>query len=212
MHPCLNFNLIIPHMNDSSNYLSIPQSQLTNWGRVTHICVDKLIIIGSDNGLSSDRCQAIIWTNVGLLSIGPLQAYFSENLIKIQQFSLNKMHMKMSSAEWRPSCLGLNVLRHISNSCWFYYRSSNPRFMETLRKIEKHPKCKFMDLLTYLLEPFQRFTRYPLMLKEVIKHLKGNEEERYRAETAHETIQTVTMQGRVDRIWFDGTLLIVQKI
>ena len=69
-----------------------------------------------------------------------------------------------------------------------------------------------MDLLTYLLEPFQRFTRYPLMLKEVIKHLKGNEEERYRAETAHETIQTVTMQGRVDRIWFDGTLLIVQKI
>ena len=82
----------------------------THWGRVTHICVGKLTIIGSDNGLSLVRRQAIIWTNAGLLSIGPLRTYFSENLIKIQQFSLKKMHVKMSSAKWRPSCLGLNVL------------------------------------------------------------------------------------------------------
>ena len=81
-----------------------------HWGRVTHICVGKLIITGSDNGLSPDRRQAIIWTNAGWLSIGPLLTYFSEHLIKIQQFSLEKMHMKMSSAKWRPSCLGLNVL------------------------------------------------------------------------------------------------------
>ena len=33
---------------------------LTHWGRVTHICVSKLIIIGSDNGLSPSRRQAII--------------------------------------------------------------------------------------------------------------------------------------------------------
>ena len=33
---------------------------LTHWGRVTHICVSKLTIIGSDNGLSPGRCQAII--------------------------------------------------------------------------------------------------------------------------------------------------------
>ena len=83
---------------------------LTHWGRVTHICIGKLTIIGSDNGLSPGRRQAIIWTNAGLLSIGPLRTYFSENLIKIQQFSLKKMHVKMSSAKCRPSCLGLNVL------------------------------------------------------------------------------------------------------
>ena len=90
--------------------LLVPTSVLTHWGRVTHICVGKLIIIGSDNGLSPDRRQAIIWTNAGLLSIGPLQTYFSENLIKMQQFSLKKMHVKMLSAKWRLSCLGLNVL------------------------------------------------------------------------------------------------------
>ena len=85
---------------------------LTHWGRVTHICVGKLTIIGSDNALSPGRRQAIIWTNAGLLSIGPLRTYFSENLIKIQQFSLKKMHVKMSSAKCRPSCLGLNVLMY----------------------------------------------------------------------------------------------------
>ena len=31
-----------------------------SWGRVTHICVDKLTIIGSHNGLSPGRRQAII--------------------------------------------------------------------------------------------------------------------------------------------------------
>ena len=33
---------------------------LTHWGRVTHTCVNKLTIIGSDNGLSPGRRQAII--------------------------------------------------------------------------------------------------------------------------------------------------------
>ena len=36
---------------------------LTHWGRVTHICVIELTIIGSDNGLSPGQHQAIIWTN-----------------------------------------------------------------------------------------------------------------------------------------------------
>ena len=83
---------------------------LTHWGWVTHICVSKLTIVGSDNGLSPDRCQAIIWTNAGLLLIGPLRTNFSEILIGIEIFSFRKKHLKMSSAKWRPFCLGLNVL------------------------------------------------------------------------------------------------------
>ena len=41
--------------------------ELTHWGRVTHICVGKLAIIGSNNGLSPGRRQVIIWTNAGIL-------------------------------------------------------------------------------------------------------------------------------------------------
>ena len=33
----------------------------------------KLTITGSDNGLSPGRRQAIIWTNDGILLIGPLE-------------------------------------------------------------------------------------------------------------------------------------------
>ena len=79
---------------------------LSHWGRVTHICVIKLTIVGSDNGLSPGRRQAIIWTNAGLLLIGPLGTNFSEILI----FSFKKMRLKVSSAKRRPFCLGFNVL------------------------------------------------------------------------------------------------------
>ena len=91
-------------------YASLLLDGLTHWGRATHTCVSKLTIIGSDNGLSPGRHQAITWTNAGILLIGSLGTKFSENLIGIQTFSFKKMHLKISSAKWRPSCLGLNVL------------------------------------------------------------------------------------------------------
>ena len=87
---------------------------LTHWGRATHICVGNLTIIGSDNGLSPGRRQAITWTNVGILLLGPLGTNFSEILTEIRTFSFKKIHLKMSSGKWRPFCLGLNVLTHWS--------------------------------------------------------------------------------------------------
>ena len=85
-------------------------SLLTHWGRVTHICVGKETSIGSDNGLSPSRRQAIIWTNAGILLIGPLGTNFSEISIEIHILAFKKMHLKTSSGKWRPFCLGLNVL------------------------------------------------------------------------------------------------------
>ena len=87
-------------------------TMLTHWGQVTHICVIKMTIIGSENGLSPGRRQAITWTNAGILLIGPLGTNFIEILIGIQTFSFKKMHLKMSSAKWCPFCLGLNVLNY----------------------------------------------------------------------------------------------------
>ena len=84
--------------------------QLTHWGWVTHICVYNLTIIGSDNGLSPSRRQAIIWNNGGKLLIGPLGTNLSEILIEILTFSFKKMRLKVSSGTWRPFCLGLNEL------------------------------------------------------------------------------------------------------
>ena len=92
-------------------------SVLTHWGRVTHICVDNLTIIGWDNGLSSGRHQAIMWTSAGILLIGPVGINFSEILIRVQTFSFKIMHLKMLSAKWLPFCPGFNVLdKFVSNS------------------------------------------------------------------------------------------------
>ena len=75
-------------------------------------CVDKLTITGSDNGLSSGRRQAIIWTNAGILLIWPLGTNFSEILSQIHTSSFKKMLLKMSSVKWQQFYLGLNVLTH----------------------------------------------------------------------------------------------------
>ena len=87
------------------------QQRLTHWGRVTHICVGKLSIVGSDNGLSPGRHQAIsLGTNV------------SKILIEIRTFSLKKLRLKMSSAKCCPFRLGLNVLSYCTwelNVMWF---------------------------------------------------------------------------------------------
>ena len=66
-------------------------------------------IIGSD-GLLPGPHQAIIWTNAGILLTWPLGTNFSEIIIKIHTFSFKKIHLNVSSAKWRPFCLGLSVL------------------------------------------------------------------------------------------------------
>ena len=48
-------------------YSPVEEVELTPWSRATHICVSKLTIIGSDNGLSPGRRRAIIWTSAGIL-------------------------------------------------------------------------------------------------------------------------------------------------
>ena len=92
------------------NYNDLFKDFSTHWSRVTHICIGKLTIIGSDNDLSPGQCQAIVWTNAGILLTGPLGTKFRDNLITIKTFLFTKMHLKMSSGKCQPSCLGLNVL------------------------------------------------------------------------------------------------------
>ena len=86
------------------------------------------VSIGSDNGLWPFRRQAIILTNTGLLSIGPLWTKFSEIWIKMQDFLFMKMHLKMWSAKRRLFCSGEDELtykwRRIACHClWIKIRN-----------------------------------------------------------------------------------------
>ena len=72
-------------------------SMFTHRGRVTHIFVRKITIIGSNSGLSPGRHQAIIWTNARILLIEPLGTGFSEILIEIYTCLFKKIDLKLWS-------------------------------------------------------------------------------------------------------------------
>ena len=80
------------------------------------------VSVGTDNGLALNRRQAIIYTNAWLFSIGPLERNFSEILIKISKFPFTQMHLKISSAKWRPFSPGRDELRADSISIKASYR------------------------------------------------------------------------------------------
>ena len=124
------------------SYLIPAHKGLTHWGRVTHICVGNLTIIGSDNGLSPGRRQAITWTNVGILLIRPLGTNFSEMLIEIHTFSFKKIHLKMASGKWRPFCLGLIELILSNNPEWVSAMRTLIRSISVSLKHAKHPDIK----------------------------------------------------------------------
>ena len=108
---------------------------LTHWGWVTHICVGNLTIIGSGNGLSPDRRQAITWSNVVILLIGPLGTNFSEMLIEIHIFFIQESPFenvvwKMAAILSRPQCVDFQCCSMLVPVKWpwamLVTKSSNP--------------------------------------------------------------------------------------
>ena len=78
----------------------------THWGRVTHICVSKLTIMGPDNGLSPGRHHHLnqCWNNVNSTLGNKLQWNLNRN-------SNNFIHENAFESvvwKWRPFCLGPN--------------------------------------------------------------------------------------------------------
>ena len=88
----------------------------THWGRVTHICVNDLTSIGSDNGLSPGRRQAIIRTNAGILLIRPLGTHFSEFLsrnsnIFIQENAFESVVCEKADILSRPQWVNFVIMK-----------------------------------------------------------------------------------------------------
>ena len=95
----------------------------THWGRVTHKCVSKLTIISSDNGLSPGRRQAIIWTNDGILLIGPLGTKLQWNFnynsnIFIHKNAFEDVVWKMAAILSQPQCVNAIPWHIHVCKCW----------------------------------------------------------------------------------------------
>ena len=123
--PCWIIGMLYPLLILCSLYVRLYCLRLlTHWGRVTHICVNKLTIIGSDNGLSPGRRQAIIWTNAGILLIdtlgNKLQWNLNRNLnIFIQENAFENVVWKMAAILSRPQCV-----KHVNDRQWKTGRST----------------------------------------------------------------------------------------
>ena len=63
-----------------------------------------------------------------------------------------------------------------------------------LRTQEADPRCRNLNLASYLLKPIQRVTKYPLLLREKIKRSDEGDEEREALERALHKIQGVVQQ------------------
>ena len=78
--------------------------RLVYWGQETNICISKLNIICWDSGLLPGQCQAIIWTNAGVLMIRTLVTNYREIFI----------HFHSRKCIWK--C-------HLRNGVYFYLAS-----------------------------------------------------------------------------------------
>ena len=119
----------------------------------------KWVVIGLDNGLSPVRHQNVIWTNAGILLTGPWGTNFSELLIGIQTLSFKKLHLNMSSAKWRLFCLGLNILRRMSNC------GAHISFSELKGRIQEKPNInKYCGMLQYNTNSKLSYKNFPKIL------------------------------------------------
>ena len=110
----MNNDVVMPYQMNLKGMSSLrfEASNLTHWGRMTHICVNELTIIGLDNGLSPGRRQAIIWNNAGLLLIEPLGTNLNRHSnIFIHENALEHVVCEMASTLSRSQCVN-DVLNH----------------------------------------------------------------------------------------------------
>ena len=102
------------------------RKMLTHWGRVTHTCVSRLTITGSDNSLSPDRRQAIILTSAGILLIGPVGTNFIEisiwnSNIFIKKNAFENVVCEMASILSRPQFVNVEFCTQQYVCSWFTF-------------------------------------------------------------------------------------------
>ena len=142
-------NLSLSPRQVISNH-DVDHARLTHWGRVTHICVRKLPIIGSDNGLSApshylNQCRYIVNSNLS----NKLQWNLKHNsYIFIQENAFENVVCKMASISSRPQWVNredFSDLCHLSVEKWwkcklvFMFSKTNSSWHElTHNQLEMH--------------------------------------------------------------------------
>jgi len=71
---------------------------------------------------------------------------------------------------------------------------SDPVFKDALQKCSQHPGVKGMPLSSFLLKPMQRITKYPLLIKQILKFTPENHPDYQNVKEAFEKAEELCIQ------------------
>ena len=138
-HGWIHWGRVTYHQSIQNCIMFLPLEQYQE----VYVCVGDFTIIGWINGLSPGRRQAIIWTNAGILLIGPIGTNFDEIFFEIQVFlqenEFENVLCDMVAILSRPSCVKLVLQEYFSfstrrfnykhyhywNTCWQHINPIN---------------------------------------------------------------------------------------
>ena len=146
---------------------------LTHWGRVTHICLSKLTIIDSDNGLSPSRRQAIVWTSDGILLIYPHWNANQNSYILIQENAIENIVRKMAAILSRPQCVKHLELVGVNdwNDSLYNGRSRDKTQVQPTNYISMNKISKFVYVLAHRKMPETSLTHCGLVTPYGVRYL-----------------------------------------
>ena len=146
------------------NTCNMSGCMLTHCGLSGDACIHasvNWVIICSCRGLLPVRCQAIIWTISGVLSVGPL--WTNSNEIHIQIWNIfNEIYVKISSVKWQLFCQALNVRSSSDRKQWMsdMVQISNPdithlrtrcEFQFTYNHTTEHTTTCYSSVIAWLM-------------------------------------------------------------
>ena len=114
------------HLSSDGFKASPLRCWLPDWGPVTHIFVGKLIIIGSDNGLSPGRREAIIlnqWWNIVKWTLRhKLHWNLNRDLyIFVQENAFENVVWKMASTLSRAQCVNFSTQKNTPKAEHYHF-------------------------------------------------------------------------------------------
>ncbi|KAJ1966839.1 hypothetical protein IWQ62_002220 [Dispira parvispora] len=101
-----------------------------------------------------------------LLSV--MESQYEEEFIKGTPMRMGEIFMNLANSF---DCYGIYCANHGKANQWLEEHSSgNSRVAQFLNKAHEDHRCKHLSFSSFLLQPTQRITRYPLLLKQLLDY------------------------------------------
>ena len=85
--------------------------------------------------------------------------------------------------------------QNASNRMFNHLTKHNKAFEELARDLSRHPDCRLLDLPAYLIKPMQRVCKYPLLLREIVKHTPDSHSDYQTLQEALQLISSTVLVG-----------------